>query len=379
MSISQRPPSYRAGYWRRVIATSLDVFFLSAVIGTAGLGMEKATHGLVRVRSLPVTITRCDMADLGPAQLEALHRLLPEDFRISSAEFCTSSAFGIPYNSVLSVGEKTQRGNSTYQRNVFLPLDSGGQPTNAFYLDYWLVFLLPAYLVLCEWLFGATIGKSILGIRVRTLSGAPMDFGQAGKRVVMRMIPFLPLMPLVIYATVVGQAKFAVLLVEQPTIVYAIALIGGGLLMLAFAGNFIIATSRHKLPWHDRWAQTEAQLTRTMPVMVHVLGTNHRITSAFCRFQLLQMEAISERVKPVTLRVAVYEGNEQISDFETVKFDSASDNADERKKWVNLVLKDRPYHKETAYRLVLRDVETGVEQQTVKVIIDRATTAASSV
>jgi hypothetical protein len=47
---------------------------------------------------------------------------------------------------------------------------------------------------------------------------------------------------------------------------------------------------------------------------------------------------------------------------------------DERKKWVNLVLTDRPYNKKTPYRLVLRDADTGIEQQSVEVIIDRTFT-----
>jgi hypothetical protein len=47
---------------------------------------------------------------------------------------------------------------------------------------------------------------------------------------------------------------------------------------------------------------------------------------------------------------------------------------DERKKWVNLVLADRPYNKKTPYRLVLRDAETGIELQSVDVTIDRAFT-----
>jgi uncharacterized protein (TIGR02687 family) len=117
-----------------------------------------------------------------------------------------------------------------------------------------------------------------------------------------------------------------------------------------------------------------AQETKTKPVTVQVLGSNHRITSAYCRFQLIQMEAVSERLKPATLRVAVYEGEEPVTDVQTVKFDSASGNLDERKKWVNLVLKDRDYNKKTPYRLVLKDAETGIEQQSVEVVIDRAFT-----
>jgi uncharacterized protein (TIGR02687 family) len=117
-----------------------------------------------------------------------------------------------------------------------------------------------------------------------------------------------------------------------------------------------------------------AQDTKTKPVTVQVLGSNHRITSAYCRFQLIQMEPVSERVKPITLKVAVYEKDEAVTDLQTVKFDSASGNLDERKKWINLVLKERQYNKKTPYRLVLRDAETGIEQQSVEVIIDRAFT-----
>jgi uncharacterized protein (TIGR02687 family) len=117
-----------------------------------------------------------------------------------------------------------------------------------------------------------------------------------------------------------------------------------------------------------------AQETKTKPVTVQVLGTNHRITTAQHRFQLIQMDAASDRVKPITLKVAVYDAEEPVTDVQTVKFDSVSGNLDERKKWINLVLKDRQYNKKTPYRLVLRDAETGIEQQSVDVIIDRAFT-----
>ena len=114
--------------------------------------------------------------------------------------------------------------------------------------------------------------------------------------------------------------------------------------------------------------------TKIKPVTVQVLGSNHRITTAFCRFQLIQMETVSDRVKPVTLKVAVYEGEDPVTDIQTLKFESSSGNLDERKKWVNLVLKERQYNKQTHYRLVLRDVESGIEQQSVQVTIDRAFT-----
>jgi hypothetical protein len=40
-----------------------------------------------------------------------------------------------------------------------------------------------------------------------------------------------------------------------------------------------------------------AQETKTKPVTVHVLGTKHKITTPRHRFELIQMEAVSDRVQ----------------------------------------------------------------------------------
>lgn len=111
--------------------------------------------------------------------------------------------------------------------------------------------------------------------------------------------------------------------------------------------------------------------TKVKSVTVHVLGANHRVTTNRHRFELIQAEPVSERVKPITLKVAIYEGDNAVTNVETVTFDSTSDKMDERKKWVHLVLQDHQYHKNTAYRLVLRDADAGIEQQSVSVTIDR--------
>jgi uncharacterized protein (TIGR02687 family) len=115
-----------------------------------------------------------------------------------------------------------------------------------------------------------------------------------------------------------------------------------------------------------------AKETKVKRVTVQVLGGSHKITTNRYRFELIQMEPVSERVKPLTLKVAIYEGDEPVTNIERVTFDSLSDRMDDRKRWVPLVLKDRDYDKKTAYRLVLRDAETGIEQQSVSVVIDRA-------
>lgn len=117
-----------------------------------------------------------------------------------------------------------------------------------------------------------------------------------------------------------------------------------------------------------------ARETKVRPVRVQVLRSNHRITTNRHRFELIQVEPVSDRVKPVTLKIAVYEGDEPVTDIVSVTFESTSDKMDERTQWVHLVLQDRQYDKKVHYRLVLRDAESGVEQQGVPVVIDRAFT-----
>ena len=114
--------------------------------------------------------------------------------------------------------------------------------------------------------------------------------------------------------------------------------------------------------------------TRSKRVAVQVLGTKHRITARRHRFNLLQMQPVGERADTVTLRVAVYEGDDPVTTIESVTFDSTSSNLDERQKSVILTLRDRPYDKRTPYRLILRDADTGIEQESLDVIIDRVIT-----
>jgi uncharacterized RDD family membrane protein YckC len=45
-----------------------------------------------------------------------------------------------------------------------------------------------------EWLFGTTVGKSLFGLRVRQVSGAPCTGGQAMIRTLMRLVEVNPLL-----------------------------------------------------------------------------------------------------------------------------------------------------------------------------------------
>jgi hypothetical protein len=113
-----------------------------------------------------------------------------------------------------------------------------------------------------------------------------------------------------------------------------------------------------------------AEPTQVRSVSVHVLAGPHKVTTSRHRFKLMQMEAVSERVKALTATVAVYENALAITNVETVTFDSESDKVDDRIKSVFLTLAGRKYDKKTVYQLIVRNAETGVEEQRVDVTID---------
>jgi uncharacterized protein (TIGR02687 family) len=114
--------------------------------------------------------------------------------------------------------------------------------------------------------------------------------------------------------------------------------------------------------------------TQTRDVGVQVLGVRHKITSQRYRFNLIQTEPVSDRVKAVTIKVGVYSGMELISSLETIRFDSASDKMDERQKEVILTLKDQQFDRNETYHFIIRDADTLKEIQRVDVSIDRIIT-----
>ncbi len=117
----------------------------------------------------------------------------------------------------------------------------------------------------------------------------------------------------------------------------------------------------------DKAAKSKAE-----KVSVQVLGSNHKITTPVYRFELIQTEAVSERRKPITVRAAIYDGADAVTSVESITFDSMSDSIEERKKSLRLALRTGTFDKATPYRLVLRDMESDAEVQSLPVVIDRS-------
>jgi len=107
-------------------------------------------------------------------------------------------------------------------------------------------------------------------------------------------------------------------------------------------------------------------------VGVSLLGSIKKVVTNRHRFEFIQTDPVSERVQPRTLLVSLRDGNELISNEVIVTFESESSSIDERKKSVMIILKARPYDSKKEYSLVLRDPETDIEYDRIKIHIDLA-------
>jgi uncharacterized protein (TIGR02687 family) len=112
--------------------------------------------------------------------------------------------------------------------------------------------------------------------------------------------------------------------------------------------------------------------TQIREVSVVVAGQNHKITTSLYRFQLIQTEAVSERVKAVTLKIAVYDGEDAVTGIVKETFKSTSDSMTERSRYVPLTLQAKSFDSSKVYHLRLIDDETGIEKARYSVSIDKA-------
>jgi len=116
----------------------------------------------------------------------------------------------------------------------------------------------------------------------------------------------------------------------------------------------------------------EREKSQVKRVGVSLIGFPGKIVMNRHRFEFIQTDPVTNRVMPRTLLVSLRDGNELISNEETVTFDSASQSMDKRKRSIKLVLKQGEYDNKKQYFLVLRDAETKVEYERIPVTIDLA-------
>lgn len=120
--------------------------------------------------------------------------------------------------------------------------------------------------------------------------------------------------------------------------------------------------------------ESESEKEKTRVVEFSLLGASNKVVTNTQRFEFIQTEAVSERVLPRTVVIALRDGDRPISNEQTLTFDSASQLLDERKRSVFLTVLAGSYDKTRDYWLTARDASTKVEALRVAVKVDLAFT-----
>jgi uncharacterized RDD family membrane protein YckC len=256
------PASLRAGLGQRALAIAIDLLVINLLIAVVGLAATGLTDARVRVANTVLNVVDCaSRVPVSPGVT------LPDGFEAAGARLCTRSVFGIVHDWTLVVSETAKAGEDARdRRQIAIPADRAGRPVQAFYLDDVILVVLGAYLIILQWRFGTTLGKRIVGIRVQSLSGAPLTIFQAATRNSPTLIMLL--------AAVATEGSSSPILPETYLINVKLVTSHGiadsglwwdGLKLIAFLYfiSLVVAEARRRQPLHDQWAATEVVYSTT--------------------------------------------------------------------------------------------------------------------
>lgn len=118
--------------------------------------------------------------------------------------------------------------------------------------------------------------------------------------------------------------------------------------------------------------ESDSDKAKTKVVEVSLLGSSNKVVTNKQRFEFIQNEAVSERVRPATLLFTIRDGDKPVSDEQAVTFDSSSLMLDERKRSTMLTIQSGSYDRAKDYFLVARDAKTKAEAWRSTLRIDLA-------
>jgi uncharacterized protein (TIGR02687 family) len=111
---------------------------------------------------------------------------------------------------------------------------------------------------------------------------------------------------------------------------------------------------------------------KTRQVELSLLGASNKVVTNTQRFEFIQTEPVSARVLPRTVQVSLRDGQEPISDEQTLTLDSPSTSMNDRVRSVFLTIRSGSYDRLRDYHLVARDAQTKVEVLRMTVRVDLA-------
>jgi hypothetical protein len=102
--------------------------------------------------------------------------------------------------------------------------------------------------------------------------------------------------------------------------------------------------------------------------------TSLKMVNNIQKFDLMQTEAVSEQVLPVTVSTGIYDADTLVSSEEVITFDCATDSMSELVKKIRLSLSGTNFDRKKDYFLILKDKDLNTEIERYKVTIDLAFT-----
>lgn len=120
--------------------------------------------------------------------------------------------------------------------------------------------------------------------------------------------------------------------------------------------------------------ESESEKEKARHVEFSLLGASNKVVTNTQRFEFIQTGAVSDKVLPRTVVIALRDGERLISNEQMLTFDSASQLLDERKRSVFLTVLAGSYDKTRDYWLTVRDAATKVELLRVPLRVDLAFT-----
>jgi len=194
----------RAGYWRRSLATLIDMIVVMFPFQVLAAFLFALTAGMVQMDSGFFTL--CAGAKTIP---QALSPPPPRDSNF--ARVCRVSFFGATTGASLTVGRVTKAGATTTTVSQTYMLDDKGTPINGTSIDGIVALALLAYLVVMIWKTGRTLGARVVKVRVVDAANPRAPHVPLGKTIIRylaMMIGAVPALALLLYqyATTGGTA-----------------------------------------------------------------------------------------------------------------------------------------------------------------------------
>jgi uncharacterized protein involved in response to NO len=151
---------HRAGFWRRLLAFTIDGIVVLAPFDTIVALLYRSTGGAFQAASI---FTLCEPAQDLPTKLEP-----PPPLDTNTMTDCRSSFFGLETRHEFMALHVTHEDTGTMKKTVFTGnfyyLDTEGRQIHPYSLDWILLFAFAAYLVILQHRFGATLGMWVLKI-----------------------------------------------------------------------------------------------------------------------------------------------------------------------------------------------------------------------